>query len=76
MQHRRDADLCTEMLWIGGNGQHRLGAGLKQQIIDEALVLIGDIGDCCRQYEDNMEVAHGKQLGFPVAASQSRAAAP
>ena len=64
VQHRRDTDLCTEMLWIGGDSLHRLCRRLEQKVIDHPFVLIGDIRDCCRQCEDNMEVAHGKQLGL------------
>ncbi len=66
MQHGGDADAGAEMLGIGGDGEHGLGAGLEQQVIDHSLVLIGDIGDRRRQGEDQVEVGHGQQLGFAL----------
>ena len=42
-----------------------LGRGLhEQQIVDHALVLVGDIGDRRRHGEDDMEIANGQQLGL------------
>ena len=39
--------------------------GLEQQIVDDALVLIGDVGDLGWQREDDVEVWDGQQLGCP-----------
>ena len=44
------------MFGIGGDGQQGLGGGLEQQIIDDGLVLIGDIGDGRRQGEHDVVV--------------------
>ena len=43
MQHGSEADARAEMLWVIGDGDSRLGRGLKQQGVDDALVLIGDV---------------------------------
>ena len=38
MQHGGDTDLGAEMLGIGGNGEHGLGAGLEQQAVNHPFV--------------------------------------
>ena len=43
MQHHGDADTCAEVFGIGGNGEQGFAGGLEQQMIDQRLVLIGDI---------------------------------
>jgi hypothetical protein len=45
MQHGGDADAGTEMLRIGGDRQHGLGRDLEQQVVEDGLVLVGDVGD-------------------------------
>ena len=59
-----DADPGAEVLGIGGDRQHRLGRGLEQQVVDDRLVLIGDVGDLGRQREHDVEVRHRQQLGL------------
>ena len=66
MQHRRNANLCAEMLLVSGNGQHGLGARLEQKIVDHPFVLEGDIGNGTRQCEDHMKIADGQQLGLTI----------
>ena len=66
MEHGCDGNLCTEMLWVGGDSSDGLGGGFEQEVIDHPLVLIGDVGDLRRQGEDEMEVAGGQQLCLPV----------
>ena len=39
VQHGGDADAGAEMLRIGGDGQHRLGRRLEQQVVDHRLVV-------------------------------------
>ena len=77
MEHGGDTDPGTEMLGIGGNGQHRLRRRLEQQIVNHRLVLEGDIGDLGGQREDDVEVADRQQvslaLGKPVACSSALA---
>ena len=43
MQHGGDADPGAEVLWIGGDRERGFGGRLHQQIIDDALVLVGDV---------------------------------
>lgn len=72
MRHRRspcvkyggDADACAEMFWIGGNREHGLRCRLEQQVVDESLVLEGDVGDLGRQREDDVEVANRQEIGL------------
>ena len=60
MEHRGNADPGSQMLRVGGDGDHRLGGRLEQQVIDHGLVLIGNIGDGRRQREHDMEIADGE----------------
>jgi len=41
-------------------------AGFEQQVIDDRLVLIGDVGDRSRQGEDDMEIGHGQEFRLAV----------
>ena len=75
MEHGGDADSGAEMLWIGGDGDQRLGGCLEQDVVDHGLVLIGDVGDCRRQREDDVEVRTGSSSAWR-SASHSFAAAP
>ena len=61
VQHGGQPDAGAEMLGIvglqptglsrGRDGDHGVGGGLEQQIIDNRLVLIRDVGDRSRQGE-------------------------
>ena len=63
------------MLGVGSDGEHGLGTGFEQQVVDHRFVVIGDVGDLGRQREDDMEIGHRQELGL-TAASQSLAAVP
>ena len=45
VQYHGDADVGTEMLWIGSDGEQGLGGGFEQQMVDHRLILIGDLPD-------------------------------
>ena len=45
MQHGSEADAGAEVLGVGGDGDQGLGGGFEQQVIDDGLVVIGDVGD-------------------------------
>jgi hypothetical protein len=47
------------MLGIGRDGEHGLGRGPEQQVVDHRLVLVGDIGDRTGQREHDVKVADG-----------------
>jgi hypothetical protein len=64
MEHGGDADPRAQMAGIGGNGEHCLGRGVEQQVIDDSLVVEGDVGDRGWQGEDDMEIADRQQVGL------------
>ncbi len=64
MEHGGETDLGAEVLGIGGNGDHGLGARLEQDVVDDGLVLVRDVGDRRRQGEDEMVVGDAQQFGL------------
>ena len=54
------------MLAISCDGERGLGRGFEQQIVDHRLVLIGDVGDGCRQCVHHMKVRHRQQFGLAL----------
>src|SRR5215813_8658491 len=64
VQNRGDADVGAQMLGIGRDGYQCLGRGLEQEIVDQCLVLVGDVGDGGRQGEDHMAVGHRQEFGL------------
>jgi hypothetical protein len=64
MEDCGEADLGTEVLRIGGDGDQSLGGGFEQEAVDRRLVLIRDGSDRCRQREDDVKVGDREQLGF------------
>jgi hypothetical protein len=65
MEHAEEADVGAEMTWITSDLQECFGAGLEQQVIDEALVLQRDGGEFTRQREHDMHIACGQQFSLP-----------
>ena len=57
-------DAGAEMLRVGGDGDQGLGGGLKEDGVDDGLVLVGDVGDRRRQGEDDMVIFHRQQFGL------------
>jgi hypothetical protein len=66
VQHGGEPDAGAKVLGVGRNRDQGLGGGFEQQVIDDRLVLIGDVGDRPRQGEDDMEIGYGQQLGLAV----------
>ena len=64
VQHRGDADVGAEVLGIGRDLECGLGRGFEQQVVDHRLVLIGDVGDWCRQCVHHMEIPYRQQIGL------------
>src|SRR5438094_8314871 len=54
------------MFGIGRDGENGLRGGLEQQIVDDCLILIGELGDCRREREDHVEVWHRQELGLAL----------
>jgi hypothetical protein len=64
VKHGGDADLGAKMTGVGGDGQHRIGSGLEQQVIDERLIVEGDRGDLGGEREHDVEVTDREQVGL------------
>src|SRR3546814_11875259 len=59
-----DADPGAEVPGISGDGQHRIGRRLEQEVIDQRLVGEGDRGDFGRQGKHDVEIADREQVGL------------
>jgi hypothetical protein len=66
VQHGGDADPGAEMLRVRRDPQHGLGRSLEQQVVDDGLVLVCDVGDLGRQREDDVEVSDRQQIGLAL----------
>jgi len=55
-EHGGEADAGAEVPGVGRDGDQGLGGDFEQQVVDDSLVLIGDVGDRCRQSKDDMEI--------------------
>ena len=53
-----DADAGAEVFGISRDGDHGLGRGLEQDVVDRGLVVIGDVSDLSWQREYDVEVRH------------------
>ena len=66
VQHAQETDLRAQVLWISRDRAQRLRCCPKQDIVDDGLVLVGDVADRGRQREDHVVVGHGQQFGLPL----------
>jgi hypothetical protein len=66
VQHSRDTDPRTEALGIGSDGERGLSRGLHEQVVDHALVLVGDVTQFARQRVDDVKIRHRQELRFAV----------
>ena len=66
MQHGRDTDPRAEALGIGSYGERGLGRRLHQQVVDQALVLVGDVTQLARQRVDDMKVRYRQELRMAI----------
>src|ERR1035441_8332546 len=65
MEHAEETDLGTQMTRIAGDLQQSCSTGVKQQVIDQSLVLQCQRSQFPRQGEDDVHVTGGQQLSFP-----------
>ena len=65
VEHAEEANLRSKMPRIARDLKQSLGAGVKEQVVDEPLVLQCERGQFPRQSEHGMDVACGQQ--FPLA---------
>ncbi len=56
MQHGGEPQACPEVFGIGPDGEQGLGGGFEQEVVDNGLVLIGEVADLSRHREHNVEV--------------------
>lgn len=63
VEHGGGADAGAQVLWVSGDGQHGPGRRLEQQVVDQRLVVEGNVGDLGGQREDHMEVADRQEIG-------------
>jgi hypothetical protein len=75
VEHGGDADPRAQVSRIGGDRQHRLGRRVEQQVIDDSLVVEGDVGDLGRQGEDDVEVSDRQQVGLALGQPGARGSA-
>src|SRR3974377_2596385 len=66
MEYCGDADLGAEMARIGGDCGECLSGSVKQERVDDGLILEGDRTCRRRQGEDDVEIRHRQQLGLPL----------
>src|ERR1035441_8911052 len=64
VEHAEEADLRAEVVGIASDLQQGGGAGLKEQAVDDALVLKREGSEFARQGEDEMHGAGGQQFPF------------
>jgi hypothetical protein len=62
MEHAEEAYLSSEVPWIAGDLKQGLGAGMKEQVIDQLFVLQRERGQFPWQSENGMDVASGQKL--------------
>ena len=66
VEHGSEPDAGAEVLGVGRNRDQGLGGGFEQQVINDRLVLIGDVRDRSGQREDDMKIGHGQEFGLAV----------
>ena len=66
MSESGPADAGAEVFWVCRDGGQGLGRDLEQEVVDDGLVLVGDVGDGRRQREHHMIVRHRQQFGLSM----------
>src|ERR1700679_3479800 len=62
MQHAEEADLGAEMPGIGCNLEQRGGAGAKQKVVENLLVVKRQRRQKMRKREDHVDIRHGQEF--------------
>jgi len=60
MEHAEETNLGSKMPWIAGDLKQGLGAGVKEQVVDQPFVLQGKRGKLPRQSEHGVYIASGQ----------------
>jgi hypothetical protein len=66
VEHAEEADLGSEVARIGSDFEERGGAGLEEQAVDEALVLVSEWRQLVGERKDHMNVANGQEFLAPL----------
>ncbi len=66
MKDTDHSEFRPQMLGIPADKPDRFGGCLEQNVVNDSLVLKGDISDLRRYGEDDVEVRHRQQLGPSV----------
>src|ERR1700746_3998372 len=75
VQYGGDTDPRAEALGIACDREGGLGRRLHQQVIDDALVLVGDGTQLARQRVDDVKIRHRQELRFAVGEPSARGCA-
>src|SRR5271167_1574328 len=65
MQNGKEANVCPQVARISGYLLQGLGAGAKQEVIEDLLVLQRQWGELVRQSEDNVDIGYGQKFTLP-----------
>src|ERR1035441_5750926 len=65
VEHAEEAYLGPKMPGIASDRKQGLGAGMKEQVVNQPLVLQCERGEFPRQGEDGVYIASGQQFLFP-----------
>src|SRR5208283_616496 len=62
----------AEALGIGGDGERCLGRRLHQQVVDHALVVVGNVTQLARQRVHDVKVGDRQELRFAIGQPSAR----
>jgi hypothetical protein len=62
VEHAEEADFSAEMLRVGGDLQKRRGAGAKQEVVDDLLVMERQRRELMRKRKDHMRIRNIEQF--------------
>ena len=65
VEHAEETDLGSKMSRVASNLKQRLGTGVKEQVVDQPLVLQRERNQFPRQSKDGMHIAGRQQFPFP-----------
>jgi len=60
VEDAEESDLRAQVLGVGSDLEERGGAGMEEQAVEDALVLIGEWSQLMRQGEDHVNVTNGE----------------
>jgi hypothetical protein len=66
VKYREEADPCSKVLGIGGDGLQGLGSGAEEQAVAQALVLKRDGREFVGKCEDDVEVRYFEEIALAV----------